>query len=368
MLAVADERLSPEWAGDVYCNLMAACHELADIGRAREWTKATWHWLSTLHAAVLFTGICRVHRSQVYQLAGDWDRAEEEALRVLQDLSGVHVESVGEAHYQLGELHRLRGDLAAAELAYTRAHELGRDPQPGLSLLCLAQGRSDAAEAGIQSALHGAGAQRLARAPLCMTQVQVALASGNLAVAHRACEELEATAAVYKTSGLEAAALQWRGAVAIAEQRPDEALPALRAAYRRWREADAVYDAARTCVLLARAYGALGDHESADRELAKAGDTFARLGASGDAAIVTALAGDQSLPGGLTGREAQVLQLVATGATNRQIAGALVLSEKTIARHLSNIFVKLAVSSRTEAAAFAFEHGLVVQRRPIPRG
>jgi DNA-binding NarL/FixJ family response regulator len=363
MVAVLHADLDLEWTGNIYCHLMAACHELADIRRASEWTEATAKWLSELPAAVLFAGICRVHRSQVLQVTGEWERAEREAACVLQDLADLHVASVAEAHYQVGEMRRLRGDLKSAEAAYARARTLGRDPQPGLALLCLAQGRTEAAAAGIRAALHAAGPDRLARAQMGTAHIEIALASGELDVAQRICAELEDAAASYRTSGLEAAALHWRGAVALAEGRPEEALPALRAACRRWHEVHAVYDAARACVLLGQAYGALGDQDAATSELETARRTFQRLGATIDARAVARLTGEPALPGGLTPREAEVLALVASGKTNQVVADKLVLSEKTIARHLSNIFAKLGVSSRTEAAAFAFQHGLAGSRR-----
>lgn len=359
MVAVLHDDLDPEWAGNLYCHLMAACHEVGDIHRAREWTEATSSWLAGLPAAVLFTGICRVHRSQVLQVTGQWDRAEQEATRVVDDLADVHVASVAEAHYQVGELQRLRGDLAGAEEAYARARQLGRDPHPGLALALLARGRVEAAGRAIGTALLAVGDDRVARARLCPAQVEIALAADDLAVARRACTELEDAAATWGTSGLEAAALHWRGALALAEGRPQEALPALRAACRRWHGVHADHDAARACVLLGRAYQQLGDPDAAADELATARSTFDRLGAAVDARRLTedGAAGRQ-LPAGLTEREAEVLGHVASGRTNREVAEALVLSEKTIARHLSNIFTKLGVSTRTEAAAVAFEHGL----------
>lgn len=275
-----------------------------------------------------------------------------------EDLAGIGVASVAEAHYQLGELRRLRGELRSAEEAYTRARELGRDPQPGMALLCLADGRVDGARVSIRVALHAVGSNRLARARLCAAQVEIGLAAGDLDVARRACAELEDTAAVFGTSGLEAAALHARGAVVLAEDRASEALPALRAACRGWNAVGAPYEVARACRLLGRAYEALGDRDAAAAELSAARESFRRLGATVDADEVAVLLGDRSAPAGLTAREVEVLCLVAEGRTNREVAAELVLSEKTIARHLSNIFAKLGVSTRTEASAFAFEHRL----------
>jgi DNA-binding NarL/FixJ family response regulator len=363
MLAVLSGELRPEWAGNIYCHLMAAFHELADVRRAAEWTEATGRWLAGLPAAVLFTGICRVHRSKVLQHKGAWAQAEREAALVCRDLAHGHVAAVAEGHYQIGEIRRLRGDLDGAEESYRHAHGLGRDPQPGLALLRLAQGRTATASASIRAALTAVTADRLARARLCAAQVEIALAAGEPETAARACDELVRTAATYGSSGLEAAALQARGAVLLAGGQPEAALPTLRAACRHWRELDAPYDAARVRLLLARAYQALADSDAATRELDAAGAAFGRLGATLDGRRVRALRGRPVLPGGLTGREAEVLALVATGRTNREIAAALVLSHKTVARHLSNIFAKIDVTSRTQAAAYAYEHGLATPER-----
>src|ERR671918_2179882 len=167
MVAVLSDDLIPDWAGNIYCHLMAAFHELADIRRAAEWVQATQRWLDTLPAAVLFTGICRVHRSQVLQVTGAWEQAEREALRVCEDLAGIHVLGAAEGHYQVGEIQRLRGDLSGAEASYQKAHEFGRDPQPGLALLRMAQGQPNAASASIEAVLVAQTDNRLARAPLC---------------------------------------------------------------------------------------------------------------------------------------------------------------------------------------------------------
>ena len=362
MLAVLSGELDPGWAGNIYCHLMAAFHELADVRRAAEWTEATSRWVAGLPPAVLFTGICRVHRSQVLERRGDWAEAEREAALVCRDLADLHVAGAAEGHYQLGEIRRLRGDLAGAEAAYRQAHELGRDPQPGLALLRLAQGRTATASASIRAALTAVTHDRLGRARLCAAQVEIALADGDAETAGRACDELTRTASTYGSSGLEAAALQARGAVCLAGGRAEAALPTLRAACRRWRELDAPYDAARVRLLLAGAYQALGDADAAARELDAAEVVFVRLGATLDAGGIAARRGRVALPGGLTGREAEVLALVAAGRSNREIAASLVLSPKTVARHLSNIFAKLGVSSRTQAAAYAFEHGLATER------
>ena len=360
MVAVLAGELQPDWAGNVYCHMMAAYHELADANRAARWVAATGEWLATLPAAVVFTGICRVHRSQLLALTGDWARAEAEAAAVCVGLTGIHTAAAAEAHFQLAELRRLRGDRSAAAEEYGRAHALGRDPQPGLALLRLAEGNHAAAAAAIEAALVAHPHDALARARLRAAQVEVALARNDLPGARTAVDELEATAARYATSGLCGAATSAVGALRLAESRPADALPLLVEAARLWQGCRARYETARVRLLLARAYRALGDLESAARELDVADATFAELGAVPDrAAVATLRAPARRLPGGLTGREVDVLACLARGRTNRQIAEALTISEKTVERHLTNIFTKLDVTSRTAAAGFAHEHGLL---------
>lgn len=358
MLAALSDDLDPGWAGNIYCQLMRACYELSDLRRAGEWTQATARWCESLPAAGPFMGVCRVHRAQVFQAHGAWEQAEREAARVCEELAGFDLGTVAEGYYQVGEVRRLRGDLSAAEAAFRQAHEFGRDPQPGLALLRLAQGRVEAASASIQAALAAQSQDRLARARLCAAQVEVALAAGEIETARAASEELGETARVYGSSGLEAAAPQARGAVLLAEGRAAEALPLLRTACLLWQRLNAPYEIARVRMLLARTYDALADHDAAGLELDAAEAVFTRLGATPDTKRIAELRGGATLPGGLTEREAEVLAMVAAGRSNREIAGALVISEKTVARHLSNIFTKLALSSRTAAAAYAFEHNL----------
>jgi DNA-binding NarL/FixJ family response regulator len=356
MLEASSQEMAPNWAGNIYCHLMAACYELGDIGRAAAWTQSTSDWCDEMAPAVLFKGICRVHRAQVMQIRGHWTQAQDEAERVCKDIAHIHVGVVAEGHYQIGEIKRLRGDLDGAEQAYQDGHRLGRDPEPGLALLRLAQGRPDAASTLIHSALTGVG-DRLARARLLVAQVEIAIALGDEATAAAAADELDEVASVYGSSGLQAAARRSRGAVLLATGNPEEALSTLRTACSRWNELEAPYDCAKVRVLLAQAYRQLGDIESSDRELAAARTAFEALGAALDASEVAGR-GRAVLPNGLTEREAQVLALVAAGCTNRQIADELFLSQKTVARHISNIFTKIGVTTRTAAARFAFEHGV----------
>lgn len=361
MLEASAEDMSPTWAGNIYCHLMAACYELGDIRRAAAWTQSTADWCDRMAPAVLFKGICQVHRAQVMQIRGAWTQAQDEAERVCQDVAHIHVGIVAEGRYQIGEIRRLRGDLEGAEDAYRRGHHLGRDPQPGLALLRLAQGRTEAAAALICSALAGV-TDRLSRARLLAAQVEIAVAAGDPATASVAADELDAVASAYRSSGLQAAAKRSRGSVLLATGRTEEALSTLRLACSGWTELEAPYDCAKVRVLLARAYRQLGDIESSERELDAARSAFEELGAELDAKEA---GGERraTLPNGLTEREAEVLALVGAGSTNRQIADELFLSQKTVARHVSNIFTKLGVTTRTAAARFAFEHGIASQRR-----
>jgi DNA-binding CsgD family transcriptional regulator len=356
MLAALSDSLQPLWTGAIYCGLLAACHELADIRRAQEWTEAARQWCSPLPVASLYPGICRIHGAQILARRGAWEQAEAEALSACVDMTDVDVFAVADGYYEVGEIRRRRGDLGGAEDAYVRAHEIGRDPQPGLALVRLAQGREDAAMSSIAAALAGFAGSRLERAPLLEAQVHIALASGDLALASAAAAELDDTAETFDSPGLRAAACGGQGAVALAQDQPVVALGLLRLALSFWQEFDAPYEAARTRVLLADAYRGLDDTDAASREIGLARIGFERLGAAAD---LRALDDPPVTPAGLSPRELEVLRLVASGLSNRDIAGRLVLSEKTVARHISNIFVKLDVSSRSAATAFAFSNHLV---------
>jgi ATP/maltotriose-dependent transcriptional regulator MalT len=363
MLDATSEQMNPAYAGNIYCNMIAACHELGDLRRMRQWTKSLARWCNQIPPAVLFTGICRVHQAQLLTVSGAWEQAEREAARVCTDLQGIQVESVAEAHYAMGEVRLRQGDLAGAELALDEADRLGRDPQPALALVRLAHGHSERARTMLDVALAARAGQPLVRAPLLAALVEVTLDGGELEPAKKAAEELAGIAGSFGTELLRARGLQATGAVLVAEDRCVEALPVLREACRVWQDLDAPYDAARVRLLLGRACNALSDTDSATRALDAAAEVFERLGASLDMRKLQMLRRGPSLPDGLTEREAEVLALVAAGRTNRQIAETLVISHKTVARHLSNIFVKCGLATRAAATAYAFEHHLIQSRR-----
>ncbi|QNP74251.1 hypothetical protein IAG44_35555 [Streptomyces roseirectus] len=349
MLATACGEVDATAAGSIYVHLIAACTELGDLRRMIEWTQALARWSAHPPVPAPITDLSRVHQAQLLLLRGDLAGAEKEAAQVCEQLTGVHASSVAEAHYILGEVRRLRGDLSGAESAYRRAHRHGRQPQPGFALLRLAQGQAATALASIRTA--PAVRDRLTRARLGAAHVEIALAAGDPSAAHAASAGLDELAAGHSTSALEAVALHARGRLALAEGRVRESLPLLRRACCHWARLDVPYEAARIRLSLVRVYRALGDTDAAALEQGAADEELARIGVARAPAR-----------GALTARETEVLALVAQGLTNREVAGALVVSEKTVARHLSNIFGKLGLASRTAAAAYAFEHGLAARR------
>lgn len=351
MLAALSDELGPLWTGAIYCGMMDACNELRDLRRASEWTEATRRWSDPLPLASVYPGICRVHRAQVLQSRGSWDEAEQEALGACEDMVGIDVFVVADAYYEVGEVRRLRGDTAGAEQAYRQAHDHGRDPQPGIALLRLCQGRTEEALTSIAAAIAAGGGSQLERAPLHAAQSEIALAAGDLDLAESSARMVEETAFAFTSAGLSAEAHRCVGAVLLERGRVMEALGELRQAFNAWTELDVPFEAARTRLLLARSYAACGDADAAAREETAARACFDRLGVLAPAPALA--------PDGLSARELEVIRLIASGKSNREIAADLVLSHKTVARHLSNIFAKTGCTSRTAAAAYAYDNGLM---------
>lgn len=361
MVSVTAGEVTPVIAGIVYCGVIEACWDLFDVGRAAEWTAALTRWCASMPDAVPYRGQCLVHRSEILQLRGQWRAAEEEARQACRRLSGRP--GAGAAFYQEAEVHRLLGRFAEAEESYRRANDAGRLPQPGLARLRLAQGKVDLAAAAIRRAVDEA-ADRITRARMLGAYVDVLLADGDMAAARQGAAELAEIAAGMRSPFLTAAATFAEGAVLLAEGQCAAACAALRRSVSAWRELDAPYEAARARSLLALACRDLGDGDTAEMERDAALRSFRQLGARADLDRAQRLWGEGPAAmaaggGGLTAREVEVLALVASGATNRTIATELVISEKTVARHLSNIFTKLSLKSRSAATAYAYEHGLV---------
>lgn len=353
MLAAVAGDLPALWAGDVYCSVLHLCEGLGDLGRMRRWTQAMERWASPLSRAFTYYGVSRVHRLQLSSAEGDWDRVEAELGEHSRRLSPAHGWVAGEGFRELGDVRRLRGDAAGATTAYAAARQLGIDPQPGPALLTAAAGDAPAALAQIHDTL--ATRRRFEGSRQLLAGVQLAVQVGSRTDATTFTERLAAIAAHYDSPGLHARTAHARGMLALASGQPAQALDQLGTALEVYRQQRYRYGVAVVRELLATAHQARADHAAARADRAAALAVYRALGARPD---VARLNGTARAPGGLTGREVQVLAAISTGASNRQVAQELVLSEKTVSRHLANIYRKLDVTSRTAAAAWARRHGV----------
>lgn len=358
MVALTTGEVSPIMAGHVYCTMIEGCQEIADYQRMTQWTEALVRWCEDQPGLLAFTGQCAVHRGQILRAHGSFRAALDELSLAAERYAANGMDpAIGLAMYERGEVLRIIGDLDAAEAAYDEAAGWGCEPQPGLALLSLARGRTTAAVATVRRLLDEAH-DPVTRSRRLNAAVEVLVTAGELDEADRAAAELLTLATTFGTAALTATASYAAGLVALERGDPAGSLIHLRRAWREWLGLGARYDAARARVRVALAMRALGDAHSATAELSVARQAFTELGAEPARREVERLLAT-GLPDGLTAREVEVLRLVATGRSNPQIAAELFLSEKTVARHLSNIFTKTGVSSRTAAGAYAHTHDLV---------
>ena len=368
MVRILSRTTSPRATSVMYCAAIGSCYEVHEIARAAQWSVALDKWLDTLpQLGGAYFGNCRIYRAILMRLRGDWSQAVAELEQACRDLAIDGRLVAGHAWYELGELRRLRGDPGVDE-AYQQSTVFGHMTQPGLALYRLSQGDVQAADVGLQRVL--AERERVAdRLMLLPAAVEVHLAAGRIDSAKETVVDMEGIAEVYPTTATQSTLEAARGAIALAEDCPTEALVHLREAVNGWRELGLPYEAATVAVRIAEACRALGDEDGVRMELRAAIATFERLGARPDADHARHLlpdlphgarAGALPVPNesGLSPRETEVLRLIVDGRTNAEIAAELFLSERTVHRHVSNIFAKLGVRSRTAAAILAVQREL----------
>ncbi|WP_454811105.1 helix-turn-helix domain-containing protein [Paenarthrobacter nitroguajacolicus] len=359
MVSVIAGEVSPIPSGIIYCAVIGNCRLVLDVRRAQEWTAALEKWCGDRPDMVMFSGQCQSHRAELFLLHGAWDDALA-AARIAQDRARRgDPEATYGAWYQQGEILRLRGSLAEAEAAYARAGETGFEPLPGMALVRLAQQNGPQAQSMMRRAV--AASDPANRRRLLPALVEVELAAGELTAARSAANEFASLVDPEKRPLEAALAAHAEASVLLAEGSAEAALMAARTAWRLWFSLEAPYEAARCRVLAGRACAALGDPDSATMEFEAARAEFVELGAAPAASEVVGISGerDQGTSSPLSVRELEVLRLVAEGNANKTIARSLYLSEKTVARHVSNILTKLAVPSRVAASRYAFDHHLL---------
>jgi DNA-binding NarL/FixJ family response regulator len=347
MLTVLTDEIPIEWAGDIYCLVLHHCNRVADLPRMRAWTQSMQRWCEDF-AALVYGGVCEMHRLHLLVATEEYRVIEDQLFVASRKLLDVNTFAAAAGYYELGEMRRLRGDLAGALDAFAQARSLGVDPQPGEALLMRRQGDSAAAWTALQASL--AWQDQVGRMRLLRAAVDMAVDRGSLAEAETLCRELETGAAAFGTPGFKAWAAHARGSILVHRGECVVALDVLQAALREYRIQQSRCEVAEVYELMAKAHEALGDTELAAAHMATAHSIYSRLG------VEIPATSTQQAHGGLTKREIEILTRIASGATNRQVAEQAFISEKTVGRHLANIYTKLGVSSRTAAVTWAYTH------------
>ncbi|OBK74971.1 LuxR family transcriptional regulator [Mycobacterium sp. 1274761.0] len=351
MLPVLADDVPLEWAGDIYCLVLHHCHRVADAPRMRAWTESMRRWCDDVASSPTYGSLCEVYRLQLHAATDDCRTLEDKLSATSSILEEINTFAAAEAYYQLGEARRMRGDVTGALTAFGRAREMGCDPQPGEALVRLQQGDTESAWTSLQMALGWQ--DRIGRIRLLLAAVEVALARNDVEEAETLCRELEEGATDYGTRGFRAWAAHARGAVLTTRGQYEQALDAMCAALREYRAQQCRYETAEVYQWMARAHAGLGQQQVAAADQATAQSIYRQLGTE------KVRHGARVNPGGLTNREREILCRIASGGTNKQVAQQFVISEKTVARHLANIYTKLGVSSRTGAVSWAYANDVV---------
>lgn len=350
MMPVLADQVPVDWAGDIYCAVIHECHRLADLSRMKTWFEAMEVWRKGPQVSASWYGTtCEVHKMDLHSATKTYAEVEQRLLDAIANL-GDFPGTAGKGYNELGEIRRRKGDVDGAKEAFAKAREHNKDPQPGEALLRCHLGEDAAAATDLRLRMD-AEQDEINRVRLLPAAVEIALVRNKIDEADQYCTALEAGAEKFDSPGFRAWARHARGAVLVRQGKPDDALPVLQDALKRYRSTQCRYEMAQVYEWMSQARQASGDTAGAHDDAANADAIYQQLGA-----VPSQKAPTDDAPGGLTKRELEVLAGVAAGASNRDVAQQLFISEKTVGRHLANIYVKLGVSSRTAAAAWAHDN------------